>query len=401
MKRRCEEGGTELMATITPVGEGKDVQYRVRAVVGYKPNGDPIQRMRTFKKERDAKAWGREMDTARERGTLVNAGKLTLGDYMTQWLDRCERRLRGNTVANYRDVVRLYILPDTAVGQARARIRLDRLKPADVQQMIDEATTTYTAYAARCVLRAALSEAVRLDLLSVNPVSRTKAPTHRAKAGVAWTASQSRNFLAAAREDRYHALWLLWLHCGARPSELYGVEWRSVDMDIGVLAIERARPYHRRKAFPGKTKNANGERTIDLPPVVVAALRAWRAQQAQERLLLGQAWAGDDLVFTGSRGRPLDPQSLSRGFKRLCRIAGVPPIRLYDLRHTFGTQALESGGDLKTVASVLGHTPQMLLHTYQQVRREDRRLTVLRQAALLAGDPEGSGDAPKGSTGAV
>jgi integrase len=324
------------MASITRITVKGKTRWRARVVTG-RMQGRAQQEMQTFDTRREAEAWGREMETAREHGTLADAGKISLGAYLDVWLTSCQTRLRGNTVASYGDVVRLYIIPDTHAGRARARIRLDKLSVGDVQRIIDGAPTHYTGNHARRVLRAALTAARREGYLKVNPAEDTQGRAHRTKHRDAWTAEEAKTFLAAAQQDRYAALWLLWLSCGARPSEFYGLRWDALDLDAGVMDIARAMPYLKRVAYPGLTKSANGERVIPLGPVVVAALHAWRVQQAAERLALGAGWAGADLVFTSHTSRPVAPQNLALRFKRLCLRAGVPPIRMSNLRHTFAT----------------------------------------------------------------
>jgi integrase len=363
-------------------------RYRMRAVVAYKENGDPIQKMRTFDKERDAKAWGREMDTAREKGTLADSGKLTLGKYLDQWLERCERRvqqgsLRGTTLAGYRAIMRLYIKPDTDAGRARMNVRMDRLKPSHCQEIIDAAPTAFTATRARVILRIALGEAERLGVLAANPIKRTKAPTHHAKEGSAWTDVEARAFLAVAKHDRYAPYWYLGVYTGLRPSEVFGLRWDAFDLDAGTMRIEEGRVHLFGEVYEGGPKSTKGKRTIDLPAPVVSVLRTWRATQAAEQLMLGAKWAADNLVITTSTGRPVNPRNLTRGFKRLCTKARVRPIRLYDLRHTFGSMALWRGADLKTVAAIMGHDPSMLQRVYQHIHQDAPRKAIESVAAVL------------------
>lgn len=173
--------------------------------------------------------------------------------------------------------------------------------------------------------------------------------------------------------------------CSQHTSELLGLTWEALDLDAGVLRITAGRVYGFGSVFDGGPKSANSRRLVNLPAAVVLSLRAWRAKQAQERLVLEQEWAAGGLVFTTSTGRPVNPRNLSRSLKRLCKASGAPGIRLYDLRHTFGSMALAHGGDLKTVASVMGHDPTMLQRVYQHIHQDARQAVVDRVAAALEG----------------
>ena len=76
-------------------------------------------------------------------------------------------------------------------------------------------------------------------------------------------------------------------------------------------------------------------------------------------------------VFCDDAGRPLRPDCLTRTFKLLVEIAGLPPIRLHDLRHGAATLALASGADLNVVADQLGHSSVVLTaDTYVSVALE-------------------------------
>jgi integrase len=84
-------------------------------------------------------------------------------------------------------------------------------------------------------------------------------------------------------------------------------------------------------------------------------LRRHRKEQAERRLLLGAAWTDLDLVVDGGTGEHLDPDSLTHAFGRITTAAGVPHVRLHDLRHAFATTLLVGGVHPKVVSEALGH----------------------------------------------
>jgi hypothetical protein len=87
----------------------------------------------------------------------------------------------------------------------------------------------------------------------------------------------------------------------------------------------------------------------------VAALRQHRARQAEERLAVGPRWQDSGLVFTWPDDRPIHPQRLSTWFEQLARAAGLPRIRLHDVRHIYASAALAAGIPAKVVSERLGH----------------------------------------------
>jgi integrase len=75
-------------------------------------------------------------------------------------------------------------------------------------------------------------------------------------------------------------------------------------------------------------------------------------------------------VFTAPGGGPLCPEQLTRTFNKLVADAGLPPVRLHDLRHGAAT-LMQTGADLKTIADQLGHSSIVLTaDTYLSVAIE-------------------------------
>jgi integrase len=103
----------------------------------------------------------------------------------------------------------------------------------------------------------------------------------------------------------------------------------------------------------GSPKTAKGRRTVVLDPGTVAALREHRQRQLAERLLMGAGFTDHGLVFA-VRMAPRCTRSGSRGRSTSSPRAGLPRIRLHDLRHTWATLALSTGVHPKVVQDRLG-----------------------------------------------
>jgi len=92
-----------------------------------------------------------------------------------------------------------------------------------------------------------------------------------------------------------------------------------------------------------------------MSPGTVAELRRHRQQQLEERLMMGAGFTDHGLVFCRPDGGPLHPERFSRTFAIEAARAGLPAIRLHDLRHTWATLALSAGEHPKGVQERLGH----------------------------------------------
>jgi integrase len=134
-------------------------------------------------------------------------------------------------------------------------------------------------------------------------------------------------------------------------------------------------------------KTERGRRYLTLDPATVAALRAWSTRQAEERLAFGPGWENEHaLVFTTADGRPLSPRAVSHAFTVRARAAGLPVIRLHDVRHSYAAAALAGGEHHKVVQERFGHaTARLTLDVYSHVTRQVEEAAAHRIAASILG----------------
>jgi integrase len=90
--------------------------------------------------------------------------------------------------------------------------------------------------------------------------------------------------------------------------------------------------------------------------VSLAALRDYRARRDRWQNLSGTAWPNTGLFFVQPDGQPWHPETVSERFDRLVTDAGLPPIRLHDLRHGAATYLKAAGADMKDIQETLGHS---------------------------------------------
>jgi integrase len=107
---------------------------------------------------------------------------------------------------------------------------------------------------------------------------------------------------------------------------------------------------------------------IDLDAETVNQLRAHRERQNEERAEWGADYQDHDLVVANENGEPIHPHTFSQAFERLIEKAGLPRIRLHDVRHTHATLGLKAGVPVKVISERLGHeSPAFTLKQYAHV----------------------------------
>ena len=191
---------------------------------------------------------------------------------------------------------------------------------------------------------------------------------------------------AEAAGDRLALLWALAIYSGCRQGELLGLTWSDVDLDRGTLSVRRTLQ-RVRATVPqfGEPKSATSRRTVRLPAVATAALRAQKARQAEERLAEA-AWADYGLVFSTHMGTPLMWRNVIGAFKAALKRAGlVETIRFHDLRHAHATLMLRAGVPLKVASGRLDHSSVgITADLYQHLADDLDTDAAERAAAALA-----------------
>ncbi|MET8613393.1 tyrosine-type recombinase/integrase [Streptomyces sp. SCPE 10] len=136
---------------------------------------------------------------------------------------------------------------------------------------------------------------------------------------------------------------------------------------------------HRSSKWPtaclyGEAPKADSVRTISLSLESGENLARWREKQQKKREEWANAWVESDCVWTQENREPLHPDWVSRRFKRLIELSGLPPVRLHDLRHLSATLSLLAKNDIKVVQERLGHSSrQITSDTYTSVLPEMMR----------------------------
>ena len=296
----------------------------------------------------------REVVKAKERGQDFTIRRRTVAEWLTEWLDQVKATdgTRPQTVRWYRWLVDKHVSP--VIGS----VKLDRLTPADVRHLLAELVRAdvgnTTVRQAHGLLRNALGDAERLELVPRN-VARSVRPPASTKGRVrALTPEEARRLLATAKDERLYGLLVLAVTTGLRRGELLALRWQDVSLDEGVLRVRRTLLRLDGRLVFGEPKSASSVRTVPVPPAARDVLRAHRLLIQAESS--AASWQDFGLVFPSRIGTPIEPTNVNRWFRELRERAGLSWLRLHDLRHAFATFMLHQGADLRLIMETLGHS---------------------------------------------
>src|SRR5512132_4039729 len=298
-------------------------------------------------------------------GRLPQRSTHTLSHFLQQeWLPAVKPRLRPSTWANYRTYTAAYVVP--VLGQ----IKLQALTPVQLNHLYafllargrrktigsgEAGLAPKTVRNVHVMLHSALHDAMRWGYLVRNVAEAADPPAARTPEQRVWSPQELGAFLDHVRHDRLYALWLLVATTGMRRGELAGLRWVDIDFDHATVSPTIPRVVVDHQVHDSAPKTERARRRLALDPVTLAALQAHRQLQAEDRQTVGGRYRDHGYVFAWPDGRPLHPENIASWFEQHTRAAGLPRIRLHDVRPSYATAALKAGISAKVISERLGH----------------------------------------------
>lgn len=290
--------------------------------------------------------------------------RLTVADYLEQWLHHIRPKVSPRTFERYVSVIRANVIP------ALGNIRLSKLQPIAISSVYSDALgrlAPRTVNHVHVIFNGALKQAVRWRLLSRNPADDVDPPKVERHEMKVWDVAQITTALELSRSWTVHMPVVLAVFCGLRRGEIAALRWRHVDFTRAQLSIVESAEQTKVGVRYKRPKNGKG-RTVALPAMVMTELRAHRLRQAQELLQIGVRLTDDSFVCTRRDGKPLQPQSITHAWDHFVTASKLPRIRFHDLRHSHATIMLAANVHPKIVSERLGHSRVAItLDTYSHV----------------------------------
>ena len=330
-------------------------------------------------------------------GTAVDRSRQTVAEMMRYWLETYARHnVRAKTFEDYVGTITRHIVP------ALGTIPVQRLTPDQLQTYYSEKLAAgcgkRTVETCHMRLSQALDQAVKLGIVMRNVADAVTPPRVEPKEMRVWNQEQGRQFLAVAGQSTYGPIWIVAMATGMRRSELLGLRWEDVDCERGVLCVRQVVTVVQGAPHAGPPKSKSSRRDVLVPEEVMDTLREHKRRQNEQRLALGSIWEDHDLVFAAANGNYINPNNLTRDFMRLVALAGLPTIRIHDLRHAHVALLIQLGADIKDVSERVGHArTSTTMDIYHHVMPEQRSATVEKLRAALfyqADQPTSSSQMP-------
>lgn len=315
-------------------------------------------------------------------------------DLAGQWLDQVKETRKPSTYAKYRQIFRQYL--ETPFQNTEIFQITDQL----VGQQISDPLTDSVRKSIYCVLNQILRFASRQYGVTL-PLLRRPPDKGSKKTVQSFSRKDQRKLFPVllCGQDHFKTAVLLCLYTGLRLGEVCALRWEDVDFAGGLITVNRTvqRLYaegHRTKTVLWETgpKSEHSRREIPISDGVMGLLSGLLDSGGRQEGCLTRAFAGrhrqeghgkepergqqkehqDKYVFGGKK--PVEPRTMQNHFKKILKEAGLEERNFHILRHTFATNCIEGGTDVKSLSELLGHSDvQITLNRYVHPTLDSKR----------------------------
>jgi integrase len=381
---------------VRPRPKGQTAIWEIRISLGVSDGGKRKVITSTFRgskteAERDLRRRLHDID----EGSHVDPSKLTVGEFLIQWLDHAKHKVSAKSFERYSGIVHQHVIPHLgAVKLQKLQVlNLTQLYAALMDSEGDARTLSASSvgYVHR-VMYQALKQGVLWKYLSSNPAGLVQPPRAEVEPVEILDAQTVSSVLQTLRGWPVHPIAVVALGTGMRRGEILALRWRDVDLarnDRAQISVERSLEQTKARGLRFKApKTKHSRRKISLPDYVRDELRAhWKAtQEARLQWGVGKS-AAEDLVFAMPDSEPRNPNSVSSEWRRLLRLNKLPAVRFHSLRHTHASHLIANGMDVLTISRRLGHSsPTVTLNIYGHLfpDADDRAAKALDAAFSVA-----------------
>lgn len=284
-------------------------------------------------------------------------------DYMQTWLKMIKPTIATATHQSYSNMVNSRIDRHFRV----LGVSLGDVSPQDIQNfyqlILDDGCTTNTVIHYHAVLRRALQNAVKKEIISRNPADKIDKPKKNIYRASFYTAEEILTLFDTIEGDPLELCVKIAAYYGLRRSEVLGLKWdainfkdKSVSVCHKVIEVEQDGKFIPMGEDVLKTKSSF--RTLPLLPVVEQLLNAEKAKQEMYRRLFKKCYCTDylDYICVDQTGKLLRPNYVTEHFGWVTQKYNLKKIRFHDLRHTCASLLLANGVPMKQIQIWLGHS---------------------------------------------
>jgi integrase len=349
----------------------KDTGDQRRPTIGKYPAMKAVRAREIARKWREQIEEGRDPQAERKAKREAPIVDELIARFDAEHIAEC----RPTTQIAYRLILRLHVAP--AIGRLRVDdVEFDHVDA--IRRRLTQAGKAIQANRAMSVISKMFTLAQRWKMRSddkPNPARNISRQREIARDRYLSFPELTRLTAALAehpdREGADVIMLLLWT--GARKSEVMGMRWRDLDLDLKGANGGQATWNRRAADLKGRRNH-----TLPLSKDARALLLTIHAEQTKGRLGL------PEFVFSSAASKTKHIISIRRLWRNVAKSADLPGVRIHDLRHSFASTLVSAGTSLPMIGSLLDHKNAATTMRYSHVNLDPQRVAVEVVAAAVA-----------------
>ena len=388
------------MANIIPKKnkQGDIISYQIRVFKGRDKDGKQLKpylvtwkvpKGKTEKQiQKELRIFADDFERKCKEGIGSCDPKLTFAEFVPQYLSIVKGNMSPTTYEFYDRTIERLLLPEFG------HIRIAEIKPLHIQNFIKKlsettaeakhkdlkANTLKPATISRYItcLKSIFKQAMKLDLISVNPTNSEKISLPKIvqpKIEI-FTKQEAQKIMNCLLDEslQFQVMIQIAIITGARRGELVGLKFSDIDFENKKITIERSAVKLTGQSIITKPPKDYEIRTISVNDYCIQLIKLLQEEKEKEKELLGESWVGDDWLFTQWNGEIMNPQTPTKWFSKFLKKHKLKHRKFHCLRHTSATLLLYGGLNIKQVQGRLGHgdieTTNRYLHFISEADEE-------------------------------
>lgn len=337
--------------------------------------------------KREVESWLASQKKDLDRGGFITPTKVTFGEFVERVRrDYLDTAVSAKTKERYLELLDCHVVPRLGA------IPLSKIAPLHIQSMYADLLKTKsprTVHHVHALTHRVLELAVKWQVLGRNIADSVEPPRVEKREVTIPSQADLVNLLARLEGSPLYVPAVLAYGAGLRRGEALALKWTDLDLSAGKLTVRESLEQTRSGLRFKPPKSQTSRRSLDLPAVVLDALRHHHRAQSEERLALGPAYAGNNLVNPHPHhpGAPWPPDAFSDTWAKTAEKVGFPDVTFHCLRHAHASILAATGVHPKVASLRLGHsgigiTLDLYSHLFDGMDRQaaERTEGILRQA---------------------
>lgn len=342
----------------------------IRIYLGRDKNGDKSYHHETFYAPLKSMAQERERELTNKykRNAGPKRDIMTLDEWFDRWIEDIADTISHVTLRGYKSHLRqlrplvgdliLWELGSYDLNE-RMRGKFDHLKPKAKRNM----------YA---TLKTAIKAAIANKLVAADALVGFKMPKVPKENRPTINREEIQRLMAVTTQYKHGLVIRMLCVTGARLSEILGLTWEAVDLERGTLTIDQSVDIKERRQ-KDDTKNSNSRRTVELDATTIQLLQVH--QQKSKSATIRPLQREKSLVFQAQDGRPIKYEAIRKTMIYALKKAGLPQMRIHDIRHSVITLLLDEGVAPILVATLVGQDVATTVGRYAQKTRRGKAVS--------------------------